>query len=85
MKIQELFYEGNDYRPAINARFLDKFTVLHEAAQGNCIEAAKELFKNGADVNALTSMDRTPLILAVERQNLEMVKLLLGYHAILDI
>jgi len=52
VKIQELFYEGNMHRPAINARFLDNFTVLHEAAQGNCIDAARELVKNGAEVNA---------------------------------
>lgn len=65
----------------MNARFLDEYTSLHYCAKLNRPEVAIKLMDYGANINAKSSMNRSPLILAVLANNYDMVKLLLDYNA----
>jgi len=47
--------------------------ALHEAAQNNQVEVTRLLLKNGANVNSLKQGDWTPLMLATEKKNIEIV------------
>ena len=51
-------------------------TPLHWAAKGNSVEVARLLIKAGADVAARNKDGNTPLDLATQRENQEMIKLL---------
>lgn len=47
--------------------------ALHEAAQNNQVEVTQLLLKNGANVNSLKQGDWTPLMLATEKKNIQIV------------
>ena len=72
-------------KPAINSTFLDNFTVLHLSAQRNLVVVSRVLLKLGANVNAISSFGRTPLMIAVLKKNLKMVSFLLNNNANIDI
>lgn len=55
------------------------FTPLHMAVVFDNPKVAEILLKNGADVWARDSKGSTPLYLAFERQNLEMMVLFFQY------
>lgn len=69
----------------VNARTKNGSTPLHFAAykggKAGHIEAAKILIKNGADVNARTDQGVTPMMMAVSRQNSEIIALLKAHGA----
>ena len=54
---------------------------LFKAINNNDLEQVKKLIKAGADVNAKSDIEGTPLILAVEKRNTEIVKFLLSSGA----
>lgn len=56
-------------------------SALHVAARNMAIEEARSLIANGADVNAIDGMSRTPLHIACWRGDSDMVKLLLRSKA----
>ena len=62
-------------------------TPLHEACKEGCLENAKLLLENGANVNALTARGNTPLMFLANRDDHDpkFVKLLLKYNAKCDI
>jgi ankyrin repeat protein len=65
------------------------FTPLHFVCAGsenpeNSVEIAKLLFDNGANIEALTKEKMTPLHLAIEKSNVEMVQYLLSINARTD-
>jgi len=60
----------------VNAVDLFGQTVLHWAVIGKNKAIIKKLLKNGADKNAKDNFNKTPLDLAVERKNEEIVKIL---------
>ncbi len=61
-------------------------SMLFEVVEAGNLEEAKKLIKAGVDVNTNMSWNGdTPLHIAVEDDNLEMVKLLLGAGARLDL
>jgi uncharacterized protein len=65
------------------------FTPLHSVCAGserpeNSVEIAKLLFDNGANIEAFTKEKLTPLHLAIEKSNVEMVQYLLSINARTD-
>ena len=61
----------------VNAKNVDGWTPLHEAAFGGRKEIVELLISNGADVNAKGESGRTPLDLATQsKRNLETADLL---------
>jgi ankyrin repeat protein len=84
-KVKELFSETNLSPPNINSRFMDQFTCLHYAAQDNFYPVAVELVKYGSNINALSSMRRTPLMYAVISGHREIVEMLLKNKADVNI
>jgi ankyrin repeat protein len=61
-------------------------TALSQATMGGKLEVVKELVNCGADVNIkVTSSEYTPLYLAADRGNLELVEYLLTKHANVDV
>eukprot|EP01080_Neovahlkampfia_damariscottae_P000132 gene132-4378_t len=56
----------------------NKTTLLHSAAKNNQPEILDFLIENGADLNILDTMERTPLHMAVSHGNSECVLILLG-------
>jgi ankyrin repeat protein len=62
----------------------DKITLLHDAAGGGYLEAAKILLEAGAPVDARTALDETPLYWAARAGYPDMVKLLLKYKATVE-
>ena len=66
-----------------------KLTPLHFVCAGserpeNSVEIAKLLIDNGADIEALTKENLTPLHFAIENSNVEMVQYLLSINARTD-
>ena len=59
-------------------------TPLMFAAYGNCLEVARILLENGADVNAIDFRGFTPLMFACENGYYNMTLLLLEYWAKVD-
>lgn len=73
----------------INEPHCNTFTPLHFVCVGtenpdNSVEAAKLLIQNGANIEALTGDNFTPLHLAIERSNAELVEFLLSAGARTD-
>lgn len=60
---------------------MDQFTCLHYAARDGFVETAEVLIKNGANINCLSSMQRTPLMYATISDHHKMVELLLKHGA----
>jgi E3 ubiquitin-protein ligase mind-bomb len=61
----------------INERKDDGFTALHLACLNNHYEVAKLLIDvGGADLSIKTLNQQTPLLLAIERQHFDIIKLL---------
>ncbi|XP_061675550.1 GA-binding protein subunit beta-2a isoform X2 [Syngnathoides biaculeatus] len=60
----------------INAKDMLKMTALHWAAQHGHHGVVETLIKHGADVHALSKFDKTPLDIAVDIQNTELMLLL---------
>lgn len=60
-------------------------TGLHWAAQEGCLESAKVLLEEGADVNAMEEDGMTALYIASSEPHIEIVKLLLSYQAEVDL
>ena len=59
---------------------LSSYTPLHVAVAFDASEAAEMLLKQGADVNARTDDDQTPLSMAKMKENKEnIVQVLLRY------
>lgn len=56
-------------------------TALHEACSRGDLDGVHALVKSGADINALDAKGATPLMIAVERDNIQIVDLLLGMKA----
>lgn len=61
-----------------NAR---NITALHRATQHNQLEAMKAILTYGADVDAFTNKNKTPLDYALDNRNVEATKLLLEHGA----
>jgi ankyrin repeat protein len=62
----------------VNAKGLDQWTALHFAANEGKIEVLKELLsKKGIRKDAVSSIQRTPLHLAVIRGNLDIARALI--------
>ena len=59
---------------SINEPKEDGFTALHLAALNNHLEVAQALIQHGASCNAQNVNQQTPLHLAVERQNIQIVR-----------
>ena len=57
--------------------FDTQMSPLHIAIENGCNEIAKELVKNGADLNAVDDASRTPLYISVQEGNIEIARLLL--------
>ncbi len=57
------------------------FTLLMEAAKHGSAEVVSILLKHGANANAKTSRNRTPLIIAAMYGNTTIMKLLIDHHA----
>ncbi|OMJ93575.1 hypothetical protein SteCoe_3411 [Stentor coeruleus] len=70
-----------------NAPGLNNWTALHMSAAYGLKEACEVLLYNGeaTDINALTSMNRTPLHLATIHNHLNVVKLLIHEGAVIDL
>lgn len=61
----------------VNEKDYHGFTSLHYACMWGWVSIARTLVSAGADVNAATVVGRTPLIIAVEKINEPLVKMLL--------
>jgi ankyrin repeat protein len=59
----------------------DKNTLLLFACVKNNIGAAKLFIENRCDIEARNEHDKTPLIIAIENDNIELIKLLLDHGA----
>ena len=77
-KVEELLDVGKygDMVADINAKGLDDFTPLHQAASEEHASVVKLLLSKGAEVNLLSVFLRTPLHLACCRGNLEIIQLI---------
>lgn len=58
---------------------------IHDVVQKGDLQEVERLLQNGTHPNALNCERRTPLHLAVEQGNADMVRLLKRYHANLDV
>ncbi|MGB5791950.1 ankyrin repeat domain-containing protein [Poseidonibacter sp.] len=56
-------------------------TLIHEMCKKNKIDAVIWLVKKGLDINAEDSSGQTPLVIAIENKNIEMIKILLRLNA----
>lgn len=56
-------------------------TALHWSAEKGCIAVARVLLDAGATVDSRDSSNWTPLMAAVQKNNVDMVRLLLGFGA----
>lgn len=66
----------------VNAKGLDQWTALHLAAKSGHVEILKELLaQEGIEIEACSSMKRTPVHVAAEFDHVEVVKLLLAHGA----
>jgi ankyrin repeat protein len=63
---------------SVNATTTEGSTPLHCAVQNGHLEACKELIKFDATINSATLYGLTPLILATQREDLSILKLLLS-------
>ena len=61
------------------------FSQLHIAVLNNYMAIAKLLMIKGADVNAYDMCNKTPIIYAIEKSNLEMIKFLLSKQATVNV
>ena len=70
-----------------NAPGLNNWTSLHMAAAYGLKEACEVLIYNGrnTDINARTSMNRTPLHLATIHNHINVVKLLIHERALINV
>ncbi|XP_062384739.1 GA-binding protein subunit beta-2a [Sardina pilchardus] len=60
----------------INAKDMLKMTALHWATQHGYHKVAEMLVKHGADAHALSKFDKTPLDIAIDIQNADLIILL---------
>lgn len=66
----------------VNTKGLDQWTALHLAAKSGHVEILKELLaQEGIEIEACSSMKRTPVHVAAEFDHAEVVKLLLAQGA----
>ena len=66
----------------VNTKGLDQWTALHLAAKSGHVEILKELLaQEGIEIEACSSMKRTPVHVAAEFDHVEIVKLLLAHGA----
>ena len=70
-----------EFVPNIKFEGLDKYTALHFAAQEGHYETCKFLIEKGANLEAKSSIGRTPLHLVSLRDNHEIAKLLIDNGA----
>lgn len=73
--VKELIKNGADVNKK-NEIYTISNTPLHVASEGGHVEIVKELLLQGADVNQMDSFDKTPLALAEEEKQEEVVKIL---------
>jgi ankyrin repeat protein len=59
----------------------DNFPVLHHLINKEFIEEVRILLRSGADPNVKNRYDQTPLLRAIDNENIDMVKLLVQYKA----
>ncbi|GLD96925.1 hypothetical protein PINS_up005608 [Pythium insidiosum] len=76
--VEILLSEGN---APVDAVTRERSTALHLACQRGNTSVAKCLLDHGADINARTLADETPLLKASRMSNLETVKLLMSRNA----
>lgn len=82
-KVQSLLDKDKYKEFVANIRFqgLDEFTALHFAAQENRYEVCQFLIENGANLEAKSSIGRTPLHLCSIKGHADIVKLLVNNGA----
>lgn len=73
--------ECKEFVASIKFTGLDQFTALHFAAQANQIEIVKYLIERGANLNAKSSFNRTPLHLCSLKGHLDVVQILVDNEA----
>ena len=66
----------------VNARQINDFTAMHNAAQNGQIEMAELLLAHGAEINARSRDGKTPLTFALEKGHREMVEYLKERRAV---
>jgi hypothetical protein len=85
--IQILLHYGGDMMfPKLDQHGRDGLTILHVAISTGAVEVVEFLLNRGMDINVLTTIQRkTALMLAIERDNLDLVMILLRRGAMLTI
>ncbi|XP_055308999.1 rabankyrin-5-like [Sitodiplosis mosellana] len=63
-------------------KILDKASPLHLCCQWGLVQVLKTLIDHGANVNAVDSLNRTPLHTAIENQHEEIIMILLCHPSI---
>ena len=58
-------------------------TALHFVAKNGSVEDVKALIENGANINAKNAYNKTPVVIAAENKNLDVVKFLFVNGAVL--
>ena len=61
--------------------YWDNYTPLHFCAQSGFVEGAKLLISHGASINIQSRKRETPLLIAVQYDQFDMVKYLIEIHA----
>ncbi len=74
-----LNFAGQEFSDADSVRISDGATPLHLIAQRGSALQLKSLILAGAKVNALDNMQKTPLVYAIEANNVANVKTLLSF------
>ena len=74
-------YNAPDRIPNINEKYLHDYTVLHISVSNSHYDTATCLLRHNADINCQSSIQRTPLNLAVIKNDYKMVDLLISYGA----
>ncbi len=86
-KVKELHKSGVDLNTSSTLNNIDYYTALESSSWGGHINIVEYLIANGADVNFVSGSDledkygRTPLISAVNSEQLEIVKYLIDNDA----
>lgn len=83
-KIVNLLESGKQMTADINSKGIDSKTALHWAVDGNQIEAVKLLLNYKANIDARTTMKRSPLHISCIHGNAEISRVLIDAGASVD-